>query len=112
MELARDILGDVQTRRMQRSPDQIARALSEMLQVEFSAVRGKGRTRRLVQARIWIAGLVRELTPASQMEIGQLLGRDHSTIHHTLGRYHNLVETREGASQRDALNRTLQKELG
>ena len=112
MDLARDILGDVQTRRMHRSPDQIARALADMLQVEFSAVRGKGRTRRLVQARIWIAGLVRELTPASQMEIGHLLGRDHSTIHHTLGRYHDLVETREGASQRDALKRSLQKELG
>ena len=105
------MFGDVRARRLHQSPDQIARALANLLDVEFSAVRGKGRTRRLVQARIWIAGLVRDLTPASQTEIGQLLGRDHSTIHHTLGRYTDLVNSKDGALQRDALKRRLQKEM-
>jgi chromosomal replication initiator protein len=112
LELAQEMFGDVQARRLHRSPDQIARAIAQLLDVEFSAVRGKGRTRRLVQARIWIAGLVRELTPASQTEIGHLLGRDHSTIHHTLGRYQDLLKSKEGTAQRDALKRRLQKEMG
>ena len=112
LELAQEMFGDVQARRLHRSPDQIARAIAELLDVEFSAVRGKGRTRRLVQARIWIAGLVRELTPASQTEIGHLLGRDHSTIHHTLGRYQDLLDSKDGTAQRDALKRRLQKEMG
>jgi chromosomal replication initiator protein len=112
MDLAQDLLGGLQARRLNQSPDQIGRALASLLQVEFSAVRGKGRTRRLVQARIWIAGLVRDLTTASQMEIGQLLGRDHSTIHHTLSRYKEVISNSEGAAKRDALKRTLQKELG
>ena len=112
LELAQEMFGDVRARRLHQSPDQIARALANLLDVEFSAVRGKGRTRRLVQARIWIAGLVRDLTPASQTEIGQLLGRDHSTIHHTLGRYTDLVNSKDGALQRDALKRRLQKEMG
>ena len=112
VELAQEMFGDAQARRLHQSPDQIARALAGLLDVEFSAVRGKGRTRRLVQARIWIAGLVRDLTPASQTEIGQLLGRDHSTIHHTLGRYTDLVNSKEGSVQRDALKRRLQKDIG
>ncbi len=112
LDLAQEMFGDVQARRLHRSPDQIARTIADLLDVEFSAVRGKGRTRRLVQARIWIAGLVRDLTPASQTEIGHLLGRDHSTIHHTLGRYQALVETKDGAAQRDALKRRVQKEMG
>ena len=112
LELAQEMFGDVRARRLHQSPDQIARALANLLDVEFSAVRGKGRTRRLVQARIWIAGLVRDLTPASQTEIGQVLGRDHSTIHHTLGRYTDLVNSKDGALQRDALKRRLQKEMG
>jgi len=112
VDLAQEMFGDVQARRLHQSPDQIARAIASLLDVEFSAVRGKGRTRRLVQARIWIAGLVRDMTPASQTEIGQLLGRDHSTIHHTLGRYSDLVSGKDGAAQRDALKRRLQKDIG
>ena len=45
-------------RRLHQSPDQIARALANLLDVESQRCAGK-RTRRLVQARIWIAGLVR-----------------------------------------------------
>ena len=112
LELTQEMFGDVQARRLHCSPDQIARAVAGLLDVEFSSVRGKGRTRRLVQARIWIAGLVRDMTPASQTEIGHLLGRDHSTIHHTLGRYSDLVGSKEGLAQRDALKRRLQKDMG
>ena len=104
------MFGDVRARRLHQSPDQIARALANLLDVEFSAVRGKGRTRRLVRASGspgWSGS-----DAASQTEIGQLLGRDHSTIHHTLGRYTDLVNSKDGALQRDALKRRLQKEMG
>jgi hypothetical protein len=39
------------------------------------------------------------------MEIGLLLGRDHSTIHHTLNRYQALLKTVGGAARREELKR-------
>jgi chromosomal replication initiator protein len=105
LELTESVFGASRARRLSRTPENIAKCICEALQVDLSAVQGPGRTRRLVEARIWVAGLVREDTPASQMEIGLLLGRDHSTIHHTLSRYQSLLKTAGGAARREELKR-------
>jgi chromosomal replication initiator protein len=105
LKLAESVFGASRARRLSRTPENIAKCICEALQVDLSAVQGPGRTRRLVEARIWIAGLVREDTPASQMEIGLLLGRDHSTIHHTLSRYQATLKTTGGSARRDELKR-------
>ena len=104
---ARQMLSVEMAQRQAKSPEDIARVICEQEGVSFEKVRGKGRTTRLVQARMWICGLLREETTLSLVEVGKLLKRDHSTVHHSLGRYEKHLKTPAGQARREALRRAL-----
>lgn len=107
LTMARELLSAEMAQRQAKSPEEIARIICEQEGVSFDKVRGKGRTTRLVQTRMWICGLLREETTLSLVEVGKLLSRDHSTVHHSLGRYDTHLETPAGQARREALRRAL-----
>lgn len=60
----------------------IIRFVSNYYHVHESEIRSKGRTRGVVEPRQLVMYLCRELTDLSLPDIGNALGRDHSTILH------------------------------
>jgi chromosomal replication initiator protein len=75
-----DILGN--TRRQRISNDAIVEAVSKINGIDLKILKGRGRSRNIVVPRQIAMYLMREETESSLMEIGDELGRDHTTVLH------------------------------
>jgi chromosomal replication initiator protein len=84
MEVARAAMSslgnDVKETRL--SSRQIAEVVSEYYRISLEAMCGKQRDKHIVVPRQIAMYLIRQETQASLLEIGQLFGRDHSTVLH------------------------------
>lgn len=75
------------------TPNQVKKEVSKFYGLSYSAVEGKARQRKLVNARHMIVYLTRNLLDSSWTTIGQELGnRDHSTIKSSYERALSLLE--------------------
>jgi len=62
----------------------IIKRICAMFQISEDGIRSQSRDRKHVKARQAIVFLMKELTSLSLNEIGNIIGRDHSTVHSTL----------------------------
>jgi len=68
----------------------------EYFGVSFAQVQSKDRKRRIAEARHTIAALLRGRYGMTYQEIGeQLGGRDHTTILHSVNKFHDFMEIGE-----------------
>jgi chromosomal replication initiator protein len=81
MDVAREVL-DVLARSAEVSVESISRAVCERFAVRPSELRSRRRTRKVAVPRQLAMYLCRRLTRASYPQIGELFGRDHSTVMH------------------------------
>jgi chromosomal replication initiator protein len=81
VEVAQEVL-EVSRRRAQVSFDSISQAVCEQFAVRPSELRSRRRTQDVSVPRQLAMYLCRRLTRASYPQIGELFGRDHSTVMH------------------------------
>ena len=85
MEVARAAMSSLgnDTRETRLNSHQIAQAVAEYYRISMDAMCGKQRDKHIVMPRQIAMYLIRQETPTSLLEIGQLFGgRDHSTVLH------------------------------
>ncbi len=84
IEVASAALADLldTSRRKRVTHEDIFREVAQHYSVDQRAIKGRGRSRNVVLPRQVVMYLLREETEASLVEIGALLGRDHTTVMH------------------------------
>ncbi|MFC1722157.1 chromosomal replication initiator protein DnaA, partial [Patescibacteria group bacterium] len=105
VELAENLIGkNIATRNKKAvNPNQILRAVCKYYSIKLSDIKGKRRTRDLVIPRQVAMYLIRDMTEAPLMSIGETLGgRDHTTIMHGIGKVES--EMREMGKIRQDVN--------
>jgi len=82
LELAREVLGHLtQNTQSPKQLEDIESAITRILGLDWGALRGKSRDKRLTVPRFLASYLARKFTTASATEIGAFLGgRSHSTV--------------------------------
>jgi chromosomal replication initiator protein len=95
MDLAVQALTDstLEARRRQLTPEHVMQAVTHYYQVTAQDLRGPGRRRDLVVPRQVAMFLMRAETGSSLVEIGQRLGRDHSTVLHGIEKVERQIES-------------------
>ena len=95
MDLAVQALTDstFEARRRQLTPEHVMQAVTRYYQVTAQDLRGPGRRRDLVVPRQVAMFLMRAETGSSLVEIGQRLGRDHSTVLHGIEKVERQIES-------------------
>lgn len=94
MDLAVQALTDsaFEARRRQLTPEHVLEAVMRYYHVTPADIRGPGRRRDLVIPRQVAMFLMRAETGSSLVEIGQRLGRDHSTVLHGIEKVERQIE--------------------
>ncbi len=82
MSLATNALQDIVTRESELTIPQIVTAVAKFYRIDPKVLLGRDRTKEIAIARQMIMYLAREETKASLPQIGDALGRDHTTIKH------------------------------
>ena len=88
MELAQDAIRDIfrENPGAHPTPDLILQEVSSFYNVPVDRICGKSKTRDVVKPRQAAIYLIRELVGLSLPEIGEVMGRDHSTVYYALQR--------------------------
>ncbi len=68
-------------------PNQILDIVCQYYQIERTELSSKSRRKTLTEARKMCVFLLRKLTKLSLMDVGSLVGRDHTTVLHALQRF-------------------------
>ena len=90
-------------RRESLSPPDIVEAVAGHFRIDLDDMRGRSRSQKIVVPRQVAMYLIRELTKASLVDIGEVLGgRDHTTIMHGIDKINRAVEN--DASLRSHIN--------
>lgn len=76
----------------QSDHDQILTAVCVGLRVELKAVLGRNRMRPLVEARQIAFYLMRQLSGLTLTQIGEIFGRDHSTVIYGINTVNDLLK--------------------
>ena len=95
LQLAMEALTDARSgRRDAITPAEILETVAAQFRVKVEDLQGRKRTKEVVNPRQIAMFLVRELTPASLVEIGAALGgRDHTTVMHGIDKVGRDLET-------------------
>lgn len=80
-ELVRSIVGNVVTGPIEINPDKILETVSRHTNVTRDDILGKKHTKNITMARHITSYLLRTLTEMTLQDIGQYIGRHHSTVH-------------------------------
>ena len=84
MDLVKDVTKDVIDSEKAYAPDYIISKIADFYNVTPEEVVGKGKTRNVTDARQMAIYLIRKLTGLTLEQIGDVIGRDHSTVLHSI----------------------------
>ena len=84
------------------TPDLIISEVCRFYAIPESTLRGTLRNKGTAEARQVAMYLIRHLTGLSLPDIGQALGKDHSTVYYGISRVEKMIET-EGNPMRDTI---------
>jgi chromosomal replication initiator protein len=113
LDLARQALRDMASRREQLSLSEIISTVAYHFGVSEEDLLGRSRRKEIANARQMVMFLAREETDASLPQIGQVLGgRDHTTVLHGSEKIASQIE-QDGSLRRDviALRERLYREV-
>jgi chromosomal replication initiator protein len=75
------------------TPERIIEAVCEHFKLSLKGLQGRSRVREFVYARHIIFYLLRKHTKMSLKSAGELFGRDHTTVIHSVDTLNNLMYT-------------------
>ncbi len=84
MDLVKDVTKDIIDSEKAYAPDYIISKIADFYNVTPEEVVGKGKTRNVTDARQMAIYLIRKLTGLTLEQIGDVIGRDHSTVLHSI----------------------------
>lgn len=92
VEMAEGVLQDM----LQQTPvstEQVLNAVAEYYRISLDDLKGRGRSREIVIPRQMAMYLLREATGTSLPQIGEALGRDHTTVMYSVDKIAQEIET-------------------
>ena len=104
-EALKDLISPESSREI--TPDLIVKIVADHFNLTPEAILSQSRNAELNYARQIVMYLCRQMTTATQKQIGDLLGRDHSTIKHGADKIANDILT--DSSTRDTVNVLIKK---
>jgi chromosomal replication initiator protein len=84
MDLVKDVTKYIIDSEKAYAPDYIISKIADFYNVTPEEVVGKGKTRNVTDARQMAIYLIRKLTGLTLEQIGDVIGRDHSTVLHSI----------------------------
>lgn len=101
IDTAKEVLSDLILKKDSKTPpDRIIKEVSRYYNVPIKEIKGKGRTKNVVNARQVSIYLIREYTDLSLKEIGTIIGdRDHSTIIYSYNKMEELLKKDNGLKE-------------
>ena len=78
------------------SPEESVKLVARHLGVDESGLLGRGRSKEMAMARQILMYLLRYVCDLSLPQIGELLGRDHTTVMYGVEKVEKLIETDDG----------------
>ena len=100
VELALTVLEDLTPPQATLAPEQVIELVARHFNVDASRLAGRGRSKGIAQARQVVMYLLRNDCGLSLPQIGELLGRDHTTVIYGVEKVEKLLETDETLRRR------------
>ncbi|MEM1441327.1 MAG: helix-turn-helix domain-containing protein, partial [Verrucomicrobiota bacterium] len=91
-DILADIIGSTVSS-VQIGVEEIKQVVAEHYDIEVEVLTGKGRTKRVAEARHVAMFLIREMTDLSLTDVGASFGRDHGTVIHAVKKIKAGLET-------------------
>ncbi len=102
IETAELALADLRARPVTLTPDEILDEVARFYNIDAALLRGRSRRKEIARSRQIAMFLAREETEASLPQIGNALGRDHTTILYGYGKISQQIEE-DDSLRRDVL---------
>jgi chromosomal replication initiator protein len=84
--------------------EKIIEKVSEYYKIQIKDIKGRSRKREFVKARFISMYLIRNNTSLKLKTIGDIVGRDHTTVLHSLQTIQNTLSLHYDTDLRDELN--------
>lgn len=91
----REILKDICSNRFKLTKDDILDIISKESGIGISQIISKSRKREIVNVRYIFCSIMKNNYNYSLVHIGELIGRDHTTIIHAIKQHRNRVQNEE-----------------
>jgi chromosomal replication initiator protein len=92
VDLANAVLQDI-LRQAPITLDEVLNTVAEFYGIDLDEVKGRGRNREVVVPRQMAMYLLREETNASLPQIGEIFGRDHTTVMYSVEKMAEMIDT-------------------
>jgi chromosomal replication initiator protein len=92
------------TKEMLNYAEKIIEKVSEYYKIQIKDIKGRSRKREFVKARFISMYLIRNNTSLKLKTIGDIVGRDHTTVLHSLQTIQNTLSLHYDTDLRDELN--------
>ena len=92
------------TKEMLKHAETIIEKVSEYYKIQIKDIKGRSRKREFVKARFISMYLIRIFTSLKLKTIGDIVGRDHTTVLHSLQTIQNTLSLHYDTDLRDELN--------
>ncbi len=89
---------------MLKHAETIIEKVSEYYKIQIKDIKGRSRKREFVKARFISMYLIRNNTSLKLKTIGDIVGRDHTTVLHSLQTIQNTLSLHYDTDLRDELN--------
>jgi chromosomal replication initiator protein len=89
---------------MLKHAETIIEKISEYYKIQIKDIKGRSRKREFVKARFISMYLIRNNTSLKLKTIGDIVGRDHTTVLHSLQTIQNTLSLHYDTDLRDELN--------
>ena len=89
---------------MLKHAETIIEKISEYYKIQIKDIKGRSRKREFVKARFISMYLIRNNTSLKLKTIGDIVGRDHTTVMHSLQTIQNTLSLHYDTDLRDELN--------
>ena len=89
---------------MLKHAETIIEKVSEYYKIQIKDIKGRSRKREFVKARFISMYLIRNNTSLKLKTIGDIVGRDHTTVLHSLQTIQNTLNLHYDTDLRDELN--------
>ena len=89
---------------MLKHAEKIIEKVSEYYKIQIKDIKGRSRKREFVKARFISMYLIRNNTSLKLKTIGDIVGRDHTTVLHSLQTIQNTLSLHYDTDLRDELN--------
>jgi chromosomal replication initiator protein len=92
------------TKEMLNYAEKIIEKVSEYYKIQIKDIKGRSRKREFVKARFISMYLIRNNTSLKLKTIGDIVGRDHTTVLHSLQTIQNTLSLHYDTDLKDELN--------